>query len=104
MKILTNAELARAHIALIKLAQQPMPLWILSQFEDLLEKLTEPVNNYFTEKAKYIKNGLNTEMFEKDEAVSIDDPIILPLDCDLCMSHNDLQALKGLIELERRTE
>ncbi len=105
MKTLTNDELVRAQLALARLASQPMPLWLLYDFTVLLDKLTEPLNKYYDDRARYLEAGADIKILDEKEAVRVDEPIILPLECDIHMSHTDLQALKGLIELpERRAE
>lgn len=105
---MTYGKLAKAHPALVKLANQDMPLNILLEFSDVLNSLSKPLEEYYKKLEKiYAETEENVEKsgsiaaLEAEEFFSTLLPLRLPATVDIKLSYVDMQLLNGIIEIER---
>lgn len=97
--------LAKAHPALIKLANQDMPLNILLEFSDVLNSLSPPLEDYYKRlekiSAETEESSERITALESEEFYNRFLPLRLPATVDLRLSYVDMQLLNGIIEIER---
>lgn len=101
-------KLAKAHPALVKLANQDMPLNILLEFSDVLNSLSPLLEDYYKKLEKIYSETEENEgnsgriaTLEEEEFFNALLPLRLPAAVDIRLSYVDMQLLNGIIEIER---